>query len=331
MHQPISSLWTGSSHGHQMVSVRHVDLVHLLDRRRGTSGSRSPSACGPGAGTARTRAAGGSAPTRSAPAPPSASSACGCPRARRRSAGTASGSPCTARPTERPPTASDRVPEWQYWQSIWYRPAWCLWLNGIGWSGPGATDPRGRVRETGRRASATATRTPAGSRSARLGSAACRARSSCASHTLFATSLPPSSACTRDAAPARPRRERARRAATRRRARERAGSCAKPRTDSCAANAGSCAHAGGSWDGGLGVWLGWRGRDTPARRGWRRASGCRVWDEIDARELRRLRNARCDIPEARFRQAEIPVLRARRESRCMRACELIDSRALFLE
>src|SRR6267142_2952025 len=29
-----------------------------------------------------------------------------------------------------------RAPEWQYWQAIWYEPAWITWLKKIGCSGP---------------------------------------------------------------------------------------------------------------------------------------------------------------------------------------------------
>ena len=42
--------------------------------------------------------------------------------------------------TEGTPAARERsVPEWQYWQSISNSPAWCLWLKGMGWIGPGAS------------------------------------------------------------------------------------------------------------------------------------------------------------------------------------------------
>ena len=29
-----------------------------------------------------------------------------------------------------------RAPAWQYWQSIWYEPAWITWLKKIGCTGP---------------------------------------------------------------------------------------------------------------------------------------------------------------------------------------------------
>ena len=68
-------------------------------------------------------------------------------------AGTAEWQPMQSS-TDGTPAACDRsVPEWQYWQSIPNSPAWCLWLKGIGWIGPGRFGIPGCLVRSGRRSS----------------------------------------------------------------------------------------------------------------------------------------------------------------------------------
>src|SRR5258708_12268472 len=44
------------------------------------------------------------------------------------------------RSTDGSPAYSERrASAWQYWQSIWYLPAWTRWLKKIGWRGPPGT------------------------------------------------------------------------------------------------------------------------------------------------------------------------------------------------
>ena len=140
MHQPISSVCVGSSHGHQLVSGTRWTLSIsstcavaglAVDARLRCARWCWNCTCS-GRRWICTHSIGRLLL-------PVLLQGRGCPRARRSSAGTGRGSPCTARPTARRRRGERSVPEWQYWQSIWNRPAWCLWLNGIGWSGPGAS------------------------------------------------------------------------------------------------------------------------------------------------------------------------------------------------
>ena len=64
-----------------------------------------------------------------------------------------------------PATRERSVPEWQYRQSISYSPAWCLWLNGMGWCGPGASSSQAASCERQAMSAGRPCRTPAGSRS----------------------------------------------------------------------------------------------------------------------------------------------------------------------
>src|SRR5260370_12949843 len=50
------------------------------------------------------------------------------------------------RSTDGSPAYSERrASAWQYWQSIWYLPAWTRWLKKIGWRGAPGTLTIGRA------------------------------------------------------------------------------------------------------------------------------------------------------------------------------------------
>src|SRR5262245_50216395 len=103
--------------------------------------------------------------------------------------------------TEGTPAAGERlVPEWQYWQSTWYRPAWCLWLNGIGWTGPGVLGSSAAACERQAARVGHGTSKLGGISIESDGSSALRALSSWASHTLVATSV----GCATARSPTRP-------------------------------------------------------------------------------------------------------------------------------
>ena len=139
MHQPISSFFVGQQPRPPLGVGHEVELVQLLDRpvaglaldaRRARARWCWNFTCS-GSRWIWTHSIG------SLPLPvllqvrmPSSSSY---------SAGTARGSPCRARPTARRPCASGRCRSGSTGSRSGRAPAWCLWLNGIGWSGPGAS------------------------------------------------------------------------------------------------------------------------------------------------------------------------------------------------